>query len=86
MTYFVLNYDIGLFWGSKVQIWYPRRVPLCYIRMHETLNCPNHSLKSVCISLYPFMTYFVLNYDNLGYFRGQKWGFGTLVHCVISYA
>ena len=31
------------------------------------------------------MTYFVLNYDNLGYFRGQKWGFGTLVeyHCVI---
>ena len=31
------------------------------------------------------MTNFVLNYDSLGYFGGQKWGFGTLVgyHCVI---
>ena len=39
----------------------------------------------VCIHLKPFMTYFVLNYDSLGYFGGQKWGFGTLVgyHCVI---
>ena len=31
------------------------------------------------------MAYFVLNYDSLVYFGGQKWGFGTLVgyHCVI---
>ena len=30
------------------------------------------------------MTDFVLNYDSLGYFGGQKWVFGTLVgcHCV----
>ena len=25
------------------------------------------------------MTYFVLNYDSLGYFGGQKSGFGTLL-------
>ena len=31
------------------------------------------------------MTYFVLNYDSLGYFGRQNWGFGTLVgyHCVV---
>ena len=31
------------------------------------------------------MTYFVLNYDCLGYFGSQKWVFGTLAgyHCVI---
>ena len=33
------------------------------------------------------MTYFVLNYDSLGYFGGQKWVFGTLATIVLySYA
>ena len=31
------------------------------------------------------MTYFVLNYDSLGYFGRQKWRFGTLVGVPLCY-